>query len=207
MKQLRIMMLSKKKIRRNLINFTISSIGIYILISLYFINHFYFHTVINGVNVSLKSHDDSTDIINNFIKKYELQLIDRNGETDIITSQDIDMKYNKHSTISQVYHNQAPLQWFGSLFHTNQFYTKELYDYSNALLDRRLDELEFFKGKIVEPQNVKFKFNNGSYEIVKEVYGNNVNKKFFANVVKKYISEGRKKLDLNESFKRLPVKR
>ena len=50
---------------------------IYLFISLYFVNHFFFYTVINGVNVSLKSHDEVDDIIRSYIKDYELQLIER----------------------------------------------------------------------------------------------------------------------------------
>ncbi len=197
MKQIKIMMISKKRIKRNLLLFTTSSIGLYLLISLYFTNHFFFQTVINGVNVSLMSHNDASDIINKYVQKYELQLIDRNGETDIITSQDIGMKYNKDSTVSQVYQRQAPLLWFGSLFHKNQFYAKELYDYSNTLLEKKLDELKCFQGKIVEPRNVEFKYSDGYYEIIKEVYGNKINRASLVNVVNKYISEGRKRLDLN----------
>ncbi len=197
MKQIKIMMISKKKIKRNLILFTTSSIGLYLLISLYFMNHFFFQTAINGVNVSLKSHNNTSDIINNYIQNYELQLIDRNGETDIITSQDIGMKINKGSSVSQVHQLQAPFLWFSSLFHKNQFYTEELYDYCDALLDKKLDELKFFQGKIVEPKNVDFKYTAGSYEIIKEIYGNKIHRASLENIVSKYISEGRKRLDLD----------
>ena len=94
MKQIEILMLSKRKIKRNFLIFIISTISIYLLISLYFINHFYYRTEINGVNVSLKSHKDVSNIIGKFLKEYELQLLERNGVIEAITCQDIEMQYS-----------------------------------------------------------------------------------------------------------------
>lgn len=95
-------MLSKRKIKRNLLIFIASILTIYLLISLYFINHFYFNTEINGINVSLKAHDDISIITSKFIKNYELHLLEREEKTEVIKGQDIEMQYNKSSTINQV---------------------------------------------------------------------------------------------------------
>lgn len=73
----------------NIIIFIASIVLIYLLISLYFVNHYFFNTVINGVNVSLKAHEDVNHIIRNYIEDYDLQLIERNGETEEIIGQDI----------------------------------------------------------------------------------------------------------------------
>ncbi len=197
MKQIRIMMLSKRKIKRNLLISAASTIGIYLLISLYFFSHFFFHTEVNGINVSLKAHTDISYIIINFIKDYELQLIERNGETEVITSQDIEMQYNKNNRISQVNHMQNPFLWIGSLFKNSRYYIKDLYDYDETLLDNKIHSLKCINGKITVPQNVDFKYSDGSYEIVKEIYGNKVNVIHFAKVINKLISEGRPKLDLH----------
>ncbi len=197
MKQIKIMMISKRKIKRNLLIFTTSIIGIYLLISLYFINHFFFQTEINGVNVSLKPHNDVSSIITRFIKEYELKLLERDGQTEIITSQNIGMQYNQNSSTSFINHKQNSFLWIGSLFKNSRYYINDLYDYNRTLLDNKYNDLKCFSGKIVEPRNVNFKYKDGSYEIIKEIYGNRVNKKLLITTIEKYILEGRKTLDLS----------
>ncbi len=199
MKQIKILMISKRKLKKNFLIFITSAISIYLLISLYFINHYYFNTEINGNDVSLKAHDDAPRIISNFTRSYELQLIERNHETEVITGQDIGLQYNINKTLAQIDHMQNPLLWVGSLFKDNRYYIKDLYDYDATLLERKISSLNCITGKIVEPKNVAFKYSNGSYEIVKEMYGNKINKVQFLKVLSKYISEGRSKLDLHNT--------
>ncbi len=197
MKQIRIMMLSKRKIKRNFFICTTSILGIYLLISLYFINHFFFQTEINGINVSLKPHEDVSSIIIRFINDYELKLLERDGETEIITSQDINMQYNKNSSISLITHKQNPFLWIGSLFENRRYYINDLFDYNITLLDHKFNDLKCFSRKIVEPRSVNFKYKDGSYELVKEIYGNKVNKNILFKTINKYISKGRQTLDLS----------
>ena len=44
---------------------TASIAFIYLIISLYFMNHFFFNTVINGADVSLKAYNEAEDVIIN----------------------------------------------------------------------------------------------------------------------------------------------
>lgn len=198
MKQIKIMLIRKRKIKENILIVMASTVGIYLLITLYFINHFFFHTEMNGVNVSLKAHDDVPYIISKFIKNYELQLLERNGETEVITSQDIGMLYNKNNTISQINRIQNPFLWIGSLFKRNKYDIKDLYDYNKTLLDNKTKKLKCLNSEITEPRNVDFKYSDGSYEIIKEIYGNKINEDSFVKAINKYISAGRSKLDLNK---------
>lgn len=197
MKQIKIMMFSKKKIKRNLFLFTVSSISIYFLISLYFFSHFFFHTEINGINVSLNAHHDLSTVISNYIKQYELLLIERNGEEEVITSKDIAMRYSKDISISQVNHMQNPFLWISSLFNHKRYYIKGLYDYNETLLSNTINRLKCLNGEVVEPHNADFKYMDGSYLIVKEIYGNKINKSKLEKAINKYISEGKRKLDLS----------
>lgn len=197
MKQVKIMVVSKRKIKRLFIIIIISSAGIYLLISLYFFGHFNYNTVINGVNVSLKSYKNIEDIINAYIKKYELLLIERNGETEIITSQDIDMRYNKTNFSYQIRHLQNPFLWFSSLFKIKKYYIKDLYVYNELLLDKKIESLQCLSRDFTEPRNVDFKYTDGSYEIINEIYGNKINKINLKKAITKFISEGKQILDLN----------
>ncbi len=197
MKQIKIMVFSKRKIKRAFLIFTSSVIGIYSLIALYFVNHFYFHTEINGVNVSLKAHDNISNIIGQFILDYKLQLIERYGDTEVIMSQDIGMKYNKNINISQVTAKQNPFLWITSIFGSNTYCINNLYIYDKILLVNKINSLKCINGNIIEPQNVSFKYSDGSYNIIKEIYGNKINTDHFIKTINLSISTGKTKLDLD----------
>lgn len=197
MKQIKIMVLSKRKIRRFMLLLFTSTIAIYLLISLYFVNHFSFHTEINGVNVSLKAHANVPNIIRNAIHDYELKLLERNELTEVITSQDIGMQFNKNSNLAQIFQMQNPLLWISSLFKNNTYYVNNLYQYNNTLLDNKIYSLKCLNGTITHPKNVDFKYLDGSYEIINERYGNKIKVNHFIKIIKNYISMGRTTLDLN----------
>lgn len=197
MKQIKIMMISKRKIKRNLLIITASTTGVYILISLYFISHFFFHTQINGIWVSMKAHHNAPRLIGRFIRDYELTLITRNGITEIITSQEIGMYYNKSSSLSPVTKRQRALLWLGAIFRDANYYIKDLYSYDKTLLNSRIDELRCLNGNIIEPHNVDFIYKDGSFVPVKEIRGTRVNKAQLLSMICQYISEGRQTLDLD----------
>jgi lipoprotein-anchoring transpeptidase ErfK/SrfK len=197
MKQVKIMVWSKRKIKRNLLIIITSSISIYLLISLYFFSHFLFQTEINGINVSLKAHKDLSNIINNYIKKYDLLLVERDGKTELIKSHEIKMHFDNPASISQVNRMQNPFLWLKSLFQSNKYYIKGLYDYDPALLENKINHLKCFNSKIIEPRNADFEYVNGSYKIVEEIYGNKINRARFEKIIDKYIAEGRRSIDLN----------
>ncbi|MDF2590458.1 MAG: ErfK/YbiS/YcfS/YnhG family protein, partial [Anaerocolumna sp.] len=81
----------------------------YLLISLYFVNHFYFNTFINGVDVSLNAHKDVEKMIKNYVQDYTLQIDERNGVKEEISSLEIGMRYNEKTAFSNIFKNQLSL--------------------------------------------------------------------------------------------------
>lgn len=197
MKNINIKKLYKCEITKNLI-ILIASIGlVYLLIALYFTNHFFFNTVINGVDVSLKAHDDLEDIMRSYIKDYKLQLIERNMEIEEITAQDMGMRYNEKSRTSKIYYLQSSFRWISSLLKNQKYYVDDLFIYNKDNLENRISELNCLNKDIIEPQNVSFSYSNGSYEMIKEVYGNRVNKDRLRKAIEMSILKGETKLNLN----------
>ncbi len=198
MKSIKIMVFSKKKITRNMIIVTASFLLIYLLISLFFSNHYFFHTVINGVNVSLKAYDETEQLFKRYIKDYKLQLIEKNGETDELTGKAIDMRYNEKNNISQIHHTQKSTRWIGSLFKNQNYDITGLYNYDKEKLEKEVKELKCLNKKITEPKNVRFTYSDGFYTVIEEIYGNKINQEKLYEVIAKSILKGDKKLDLNE---------
>ncbi|KOR25226.1 peptidoglycan binding domain-containing protein [Clostridium sp. L74] len=200
MKNINIEKLFKSKNTRNIGILIASILLFYLLISVYFSNHFFFNTVINGADVSLKAHGDADNIIRSYIKNYKLQLVERNGEVEEIIGQDIGVQYNEKNSISKIYHRKNSFKWIVSVFKNQNYYVKDLFIYNEDKLENKIKQLSCLNGVVIEPKNVSFKYSNGSYEVIEEVYGNKINKDKLNEVIKIGISKGEKKLDLNEKL-------
>lgn len=200
MKNINTKKLFQSPFRENVIILIALIMLIYALISIYFINHYFFNTVINGVDVSLKAHDDVDDLFKNFIVDYKLQLIERNGEIEEIIGRDIEMYYNENNKIYIVYQRQNAFKWISSLFKKQKYYVNNLFKYNKEQLAIKINALNCLNEEIVEPKNVSFKYSNGSYEVIGEVYGNKINKDKLINAIEKSILRGETGLDLNENL-------
>ncbi|MCY6372592.1 L,D-transpeptidase family protein [Clostridium ganghwense] len=200
MKNINIKKLFKSNDIGNIIILIASILLLYLLISVYFTNHFFFNTVINGVDVSLKAHDDADDIIRSRIKDYKLQLIERSGEAEDIIGRDIGVQYNEKNSISIIYYNKNSFKWIISLFKDQKYYVDDLFVYNKAHLENKINELNCLNKDIIEPQNVSFKYSDKSYEVIEEVYGNKIINKKLNESIEMSILEGETKLDLNEKL-------
>ncbi|AKN30055.1 hypothetical protein Ccar_04120 [Clostridium carboxidivorans P7] len=190
----------KSKDKANIAILIFSIILIYLLISVYFTNHFFFNTVINGADVSLKSYDDANNIIRNYTRNYKLQLVERNGQIEEIVGQDIGLKYNETNNVFKICHKKSSFKWVISLFKNQKYYVNDLFIYNQDSLENKINKLNCLNKAIIEPHNVNFKYSNGSYKVIKEVYGNKINKGKMNEAIKMSILEGKTKLDLNKEF-------
>jgi hypothetical protein len=196
----RIKILSKRSVVEKIIIVIASVILIYLLVSLYFTNHFFIFTTINGVNVSLKSNDDVDQIMRNYVKNYKLQLIERNGEIEDITGQEVGLEYDGKDNISEILHRQNSLKWIVSLLENQNLYSDDLFIYNKKALENKIYNLNCFNNNQIESQNVNFKYTSGSYELVDEVYGNMIIKDNLEKAIQSGILMGDTKLDLNEKL-------
>lgn len=199
MKNINIKELFKNKVTGNIIILITSILLIYLTVSLYFINHFYFNTVINGVDLSLKSYKDADHIIKNSVKDYKLQLIERDGIEEI-TGEDIGLNYSEKNSISKVYDMQSSFKWINGLLKKQKYYIEDLFTYNKENLENKINGLNCLNKSIIEPKNASFKYLNGSYEMIEEVYGNKINQYKLGEAIDMSILKGEGKLDLNEKM-------
>ncbi|MPM58266.1 hypothetical protein SDC9_105097 [bioreactor metagenome] len=137
-------------------------------------------------------------MVRNYIKGYKLQLIERNGGTQEITGQAIQMQYNKGNSIPEILRKKNPLTWISSLFKEQKYYVNDLFVYDVNDLDNEINNLNCLKKDIIEPQNVDFKYSSGSYELIEEVQGNKILKDKLYEAIKLSILKGDLKLDIDE---------
>ncbi len=184
----------------NAIIVTIVLVFLYLLISLYFTKHFLFHTVINGIDVSLKAPNKTEASIDQYVADYELCLIDRNGATEILSGQDMGLEYNEKNSVNSLYRLQKSFRWFISVFKNQQYQVKDFYRYDDALVDGLIDRLACLNNDCIKSRDVSFQYKDGAYEVVKEIYGNIINKEKLKKAVKTAIMQGKRELNLEEEY-------
>jgi lipoprotein-anchoring transpeptidase ErfK/SrfK len=190
----------KSKITGNIIILMAASILLYLLASIYFSKHFFFNTSLNGVDVSLKAYKDADNLTRGYVNAYKLQLIEREGEFEVINGQDIEMQYNEQNSTYKIINEKKSLQWIISLFKDYNYFVEDLYSYNEDKLEDKISQLNCLNKTKVAPQNASFKYSNGSYEVIKEVYGNKINQNNLRAAIKMSILKGETKVDLNETF-------
>ncbi|WP_309559704.1 L,D-transpeptidase family protein [Clostridium tagluense] len=150
--------------------------------------------------MSLKAHEDTEDTIRGYVIDYKLQLAERNGEIEEIIGRDIGMEYNEKNSIDKVYPGRNSFKWIISLLKDQKYYVEDLFIYNKDNLKNKINGLNCLTTDIIEPQNVSFKYINGSYKVIEEVYGNKIIKDKLYEDIEMGILKGVRKLDLNETL-------
>lgn len=172
---------------------------VYVGGSIYFIKHFNFGTIINGVNVSGKTINKASEKIANEINSYKLELKERGGVTEEILVNDIGLKYNSDSTIKHIKEKQNEFKWMFGLVTKTYYKVPEISLYDEELLREKLLNLSCINGEnIVDPKSVSFKYGDGAYTMIDEVYGNKINEEVLYKNVENAITYGKIILDLEE---------
>ncbi len=170
---------------------------LYLLISFYFTSHFFFSTTINGADVSLKNENQADQSIRRYTENYKLLLIEREGKSDEITGQEAGLEYKNKTYVKEALNEQKALQWIGSLFQKQKIFSENLFFYNENKLNLTLDQLNCFKQAKIEPENVSYQYTDGHYQMIKEIYGNRIEKEKLKAAVADSIFKGETKLDLD----------
>jgi hypothetical protein len=171
---------------------------IYLLISIFFINHLFFNTTINGIDVSLKTYEEAQDTLKESINEYKLKIVQRDEKIEELLAQDIELKFNENNSVLNIKKIQASLKWGRSLFKKQDYYINDLVSYDNNKLLKKIQELDCLNKNIVDPRNVDFKYSNGSYYLIEEVYGNKIDNNKLYETIKVSILNGETSVNLND---------
>jgi hypothetical protein len=192
--------LIKKKLIGNIVIIISSIVLIYLIFSIYFINHFFFNTNVNGVNLSLKNYKEANEIVESYINNYSVQIIGRDGRSENISGRDIGLTYKEKNIINDIKKNQRSIAWITSMFSKKDYYIDGLVNLNEEELNKRINEFDIINKDIISPTNVGFKYDNGIYEIESEIYGNKINKDKLITVLMEKIKYGVKIVDLEKNL-------
>lgn len=184
----------------------VSLLSIFILLvlylgtSAYFSTHFYFGTLINGINASGKTVEELNKQILIKNETYTLELQERNDVKEQIKANEIGLKYNAKGKIQVLKDNQNSFMWIHGLFNKKTSEINDMVTYDEKLLKERFDKLSCFdKRSGIEPQNASFKYLDNGYVIINEVMGNKVNSRTLYENIVNAILKGEATVNLEES--------
>ncbi|WP_228731278.1 L,D-transpeptidase family protein [Clostridium zeae] len=173
---------------------------IYLGMTIYFRNHFYFGSEIDSISVSGKTVEEVEKQMPSVVKAYTLQLESDNGKKEQITADEIGLKYDSNGQVKDLKDKENPFGWVIAVFNSKEYKVSEAVSFDKELLKKKLDSLSFFdSSNIIEPKNASFKYENGSYNIVNEVNGNKINKDALYNIVSNAIVSGEATIDLKST--------
>lgn len=187
----------KKKMVKGIVVTFVSLLFMYLAISFYFMNRFYFGSQVNSISVAGKTVEEVNKELSNKVKNYKIKIIGRNN-TEEIEGEDFKIEYHLQSKIKKLKEDQNSFSWIASLFSDNNSEVVGMISFNEDLLKQCIDNLSFFKEEIIEPQNADFKYNKYEYEIIPEVKGTKINKDIFIEKLKEAILNGDYILDLDK---------
>lgn len=191
------LMKKHKKIVIGIIISICTLIVIYFGMAIYFMNHFYFGSEINCINVSGEGVEDVNKQMASELQTYTLNIKVRGIKNEQIRADEVGLKYNSDGQFKNLKDKQNPYKWISAFFNTEDSKMVEGVKYDKNLLKKRVDKLSCFNsGKIIEPKNPSFKYTNNGYVIVSEVAGNKINKDILYNHVSEAILKEKTTIDL-----------
>lgn len=173
-------------------------IAMYLGVSVYFMNHFYFGSMIYDVNVAGKTVDQAEALLTDEISGYTLKLQGRNNVSEEIKGKDIDLQYEQGDKIENFKKTQNPFLWIKSLFIKDELTNEQLVTFDENLLKNIIDKSAFFDEKnIIEPQNPTFEYEGNGFNIVPQIDGSKINEEVLVNKVSDAVKSGNTVIDLD----------
>ncbi|WP_288221380.1 L,D-transpeptidase family protein [uncultured Clostridium sp.] len=174
-----------------------SIILLYLLSSMYFINHFFFNTKVNGVDLSLKNYKEANKILEESVKEYSIKIVGRDNRIEEIRGSYIELLFKEKDIIKEIKKDQNLFKWIASLINKKEYYIYGLVEFNEEMLVDEINSLDIVNKDIIEPLNVTFKYTNGVYEMVPEVYGNKINKNKLIKTIIDSVKKGNRLIDLD----------
>lgn len=173
---------------------------VYLGMAFYYSNHFYFGSLINGIDYSGKTVEQVEDSIAKEISKYSVTLEGRNDLTDIITAEDFNYHYVSNGQIKALKEEQNPFAWPLSFFNKKELSMEATTEYDESMLEEAFKQLIFFdKKNQIKPTNASIQYIDDEFQIVEEVSGSYVKKKNLKKALWKAIDSNQSTLSLEDS--------
>lgn len=155
----------------------LAAAGVYIYGMVYFKDHFFWHTTINGFDVSQQTADEVEARVAEVIGRYSLDIEERGGNTETITADQIDYHYVSNGEVQTFLQSQKLYEWPLYLKKQITYTFESSAQYDEDLLRKTIDELNCLdEEQVTKPQDAYIDFVEGKYQVMPEVEGNLLDK-------------------------------
>ncbi|MSS63058.1 L,D-transpeptidase family protein [Velocimicrobium porci] len=173
---------------------------VYFGMSFYYSKHFYYGSLINGIDYSGKTVKQIEDSISKKISDYSITLFGRNDVSDVITAKDFNYHYISDGQIQELKKEQNPFAWPFSFFNKKELSMEATTEFDEEMLTDAFSNLVFFKEEnMVAPTDATIEYKNDSFQVIKETQGSYVKKKTLKKALWNAIDTNQSTLSL-ESF-------
>lgn len=191
----------KKEFRKNLpvLSLVILTAAVFLFSGLFFSTRFYPGTVINGIKVSCLTTGEADRKLAERASSYVLVLHGRNGVKEVITGPEIGLEFGCSFGSSYYKKMQNRTFWALSNLKPGVLTFGGAFTYDESLLRSRYDNLSCTDDtKTVEPKNAGLAYSNGSFQIIREVYGNQVIDEILYPHIQNVIKSGKSEINLEQ---------
>lgn len=173
---------------------------VYLGVSLYFVNHFFYGTVVNGENYAAKRTNAVVRDIKWSANRYNLNIIGKEEYQAAIDTNDISLVLKDSGQVDKVMESQNPLLWPVMFFKEHHYDVSLKVEYNEEALEKVIQSLGCLEneGK-TDPVNAKPSFNGEKFVVQPEELGTKINGEILREQIKNALSQLQPDLDLLDS--------
>ena len=173
--------------------------AIYIAGCIYFSDHFYLNSTINGVKSSGRSADTVEDAITEAAKDYQIDIKDEGrNDTYTIFASDVNMQTDVSTDeVDGLLASQNPFAWPAHIIDRTEYDTEHVVTMDRDLLKKEVEALPCLTaGDVEKTQNAGYELADGRYEITPEVFGTEIDADQMTDIVMKKMESLQREMGL-----------
>ena len=173
---------------------------IYLIGVLYFSNHFFAGTKINGIDFSMKSAEQTEKYFKDQMKNYKLEIISRDGAKETLEGSKFAMEYTSKGEAEKLLKKQTSAKWPAMFLKKQDLTMEQSISYDEEKLQAAVQALTCMsdEGK-VSSENAAPEFDGSVYVVKPEVYGTLGDKTIMAEAVIEAVKGAESKLELDKT--------
>ncbi len=166
----------------------------------YYTDHFYQGTTVNGIDVSDLTEAEAAQLLQENMDQWELTVYERDGVTETIDAQDIDLTYTDDGSLDELYVVQQPLLWGIRVFRENIYEVPSEFEYNEELLQSLFENFRQVKSFVSMKNAEIVKNEDGTYRIEPEVVGTEMDQEAAYEALAAAVESQKTELDLEEYY-------
>jgi len=175
---------------------------IYVGVAWYLQEQFLYGTRIGIVNTSWMTVEEAEEILQESLASYSVTVQAKDGTEAVITSADVDMKYDLGTAVHAIKDSQEPLEWLPALLSDPVRYELDCpVIYDKEKMEACLAKIPFLDTEtMIAPVNAELNYSEDTgFSYTRSVEGTTIDKDKFMTELEQTLAEGSDMLDLAEA--------